>query len=303
MSLNYAIRDIVMDHGHNFHNTGIDVYRGRSYNTDFAILSSSTSDGLIQFRTVPAREGGFYQEMLSRDTEHWTHGYKQNPDVILSARDESFFLRAELKSPGDQPNVRCWNAPFRKEVLKDVNQHVIHDNNTCLFMVMSEMAYRRSRGEPWEDSSAYRERLRGGEPPVGHTIPFPTIEGLLAMGASNHPVEGTISWRWFCQRTPNCIHERCVCKSTEYEPEEIDEENSIELRALYRLYPQTALVPREFTRGTDSYEKVGNRFQCTVCEFTGRAVDIENHYRDAHAHLRITRVPEYRLVVAITQNE
>ena len=59
MSLNYAIRDIVMDHGHNFHNTGIDVYRGRSYNTDFAILSSSTSDGLIQFRTVPARKGDF----------------------------------------------------------------------------------------------------------------------------------------------------------------------------------------------------------------------------------------------------
>ena len=72
------------------------------------------------------------------------------------------------------------------------------------------------------------------------------------------------------------------CKSTEYEPEEIDEENSIELRALYRLYPQTALVPRNSQEG-QIHTKRSNRFQCTVCEFTGRAVDIENHYRDAHA--------------------
>ena len=60
------------------------------------------------------------------------------------ARDESF-SESRIEITRGSANVRCWNAPSRKEVLKDVNQHVIHDNNTCLFMVMSEMAYRRSR--------------------------------------------------------------------------------------------------------------------------------------------------------------
>ncbi len=302
MSLNYAIRDIVMDRGADLYEGGIDVYRGRAYNSGYGMLSS-VEDGQIRFRTVEARAGGFYENMLSRDTDHWTHGYKQNPDLILCARDRAFFLRAELKAPGDQPNVRCWNAPFRKEVLKDVDQHINHDPNSCLLMVMSEMAFRRSRGEPWEDSYLYRQRVRGGVPPVGHTIPFPSIDELIAAGALENSVEDTLRWRWFCRRTNDCRNERCRCHGERYNPEPVPPSRTTEFRVLYRLYPQTAMQARQFTRGTDSYHSVGAGFVCTACEFSGLAGDIEQHYREEHSELRTVRTPEYRVVVAITQPE
>jgi hypothetical protein len=171
-------------------------------------------------------------------------------------------------------------------------------------MVMSEMAFRRSRAEPWQDSYLYSLKSRGGEPAVGHTIPFQSVEQLLAAGALENSIEGTLSWRWFCQRTADCRNVRCKCKASggdKYEPEEVDEDDGVVLRVLYRLYPQTAMQGREFTRGTDSYRRIQRGYVCNACDFSGSALDIEQHYREDHSELRETRVPEYRVVVAITQ--
>ena len=78
-----------------------------------------------------------------------------------------------------------------------------------------------------------------------------------------------------------------------------------QLRAIYRLYEQNAMVARTFTLGSDSYERLGlGQFSCTECNnIFPTPLETEQHYRTDHPEVRETMTPRYRVVVAITQTE
>ena len=291
MSLNYAINDIIRMRGHLHSPPGIDMIRGRSYQTDYCILSHE-DNGLVAYRYEHARDGNYYAQILDPDSLTWTHNGRSKPDIMAVHRDREFHFRLELKAPGDQPDVRCWNQPFRGQIIDDLNTHVCHDPNTALLMVMSEMAYRRSRGESWEDAYAYSLRKEGGIPPVGprnHTIPLPELQHLIDSGADTVPLVENLSW------------------------------NGDDLRVIYRLYRPTSMETRPFTQGTESNEWINGQGH-GICLGCGQRFNqdngdpnmdnwrkvkeaIEQHYREEHSELRTVRTPEYRVVVAITQTE
>ena len=274
MSLNYAVGDILRVASPTAFPPGYAIIRGRAYNTNYCILSHD-ENGRVAYRYALARGEGFVAEILDNTHTNWTHGGRSKPDIIAVHRGVDIHFRLELKAPGDQPDVRCWNQPFRGHIIDDLDTHVSNDPNTALLMVMSEMAYRRSRGEPWEDCEAYALRTRGGVPPVGDTIDFPTVEDLLLGGADSVNLE-----RPFVR------------------------DGQI-LRAIYRLYVQTAMAPRQFTQGSISYESLGPlQHSCTECEVVFNTPgEVEEHYRVDHPEAREMMTPQYRVVVAVTQLE
>ena len=275
MSLNYAVSNILRIASPQAFPPGYAVIRGRAYDTNYCIISYE-EDGKVAYRYELARGEGFIAEVLDNSSADWTHGGRSKPDIIAVHRDENLHFRLELKAPGDQPDVRCWNQPFRGQIIDDIDVHVSNDPNTALLMVMSEMSYRRSRGEAWEDSEAYSLRYWGGIPPVGDIIDdFPTVEELILQNAESANLELPFHW------------------------------NGQQLRAIFRLYEQNAMVPRVFTRGSDSSEQVGvGQWSCTGCNniFPTKR-ETEEHYRAEHPEARETMTPQYRVVVAITQLE
>jgi len=286
MSLNYAINDIIRMRGHLHSPPGIDMIRGRAYNTNYCILSYE-QNGLVAYRYEPARDGNYYAQILDPASPSWSHRGRSKPDIMAVHRNQEFHFRLELKAPGDQPDVRCWNEPFRRQIIDDLNRHVRQDPNTALLMVMSEMAYRRSRGETWEDLAPYNLRAAGGIPPVGDIIPFPELQHLIDANADETPLVENLQWE------------------------------GDELRVIYRLYRPTSMETRTFIIGSISGRWInGERHGfCSACaqrfDQNNRDPDmdswnkvmqtIEQHYRNEHPGLRETREPEYRVVVGITQ--
>jgi hypothetical protein len=271
MSLNYAVGEILRSSSPAVFPPGYDVIRGRAYNTKYCIISYD-DNGQVGYRYEPARGGGFIARILDNQGPNWTHTGRSKPDIMAVHRRDNIHFRLELKAPGDQPDVRCWNQPFRGQIIEDIDLHVSNDSNTALLMVMSEMAYRRSRGEPWEDHEAYEKKVRGGVPPVGGSLPFPTVQDLVVSNAAVQNLERPFLWQ------------------------------GRQLRVIYRLYTQTAMLPRQFIQGSVSFQKQGNRYSCIECgNFFRTATQTEEHFRDTHPAARPVMTPQYRVVVAITQ--